>query len=183
VDGSGAPSQVTKFPTHPVRYLSISADGLMLFSYNGDLYTLREGQEPRKLDITLTKDKTVKDKIRRSVSLGATDIAISSNGKEVMINLSVTNTGKVAGKEVVQIYSTAPQSHLPRPDKELKGFAKTRLLQPGESETLNIVIPRDELKYYNESTHTWQLATGAYTFHVGANVNDIRGKANLTIEN
>lgn len=109
--------------------------------------------------------------------------SISSNGKEVMINLSVTNTGKVAGKEVVQIYSTAPQSHLPRPDKELKGFAKTRLLQPGESETLNIVIPRDELKYYNESTHTWQLATGAYTFHVGANVNDIRGKANLTIEN
>ena len=85
VDGSGAPSQVTKFPTHPVRYLSISADGLMLFSYNGDLYTLREGQEPRKLDITLTKDKTVKDKIRRSVSLGATDIAISSNGKEVAL--------------------------------------------------------------------------------------------------
>ena len=57
----------------------------MLFSYNGDLYTLREGQEPRKLDITLTKDKTVKDKIRRSVSFGATDIAISSNGKEVAL--------------------------------------------------------------------------------------------------
>ena len=85
VDGGGEPRQITKFPTHPVRYLSISADGVLLFSYNGDLYTLREGQEPRKLDITLVKDKTVKDKIRRSVSFGATDIAISPNGKEVAL--------------------------------------------------------------------------------------------------
>ena len=85
VDGIAPAKQITRFPTHPVRYLSASADGLLLFSYNGDLYTLREGGEPAKLDITLSKDKTVKDKIRRSVSFGATDIAASSNGKEVAL--------------------------------------------------------------------------------------------------
>ena len=85
LDANAAPKQITRFPTHPVRYLSISDDGLMLFSFNGDLYTLREGQDPVKLEITLTKDKTVKDKIRRSVSFGATDIAVSSNGKEVAL--------------------------------------------------------------------------------------------------
>jgi len=85
VDGSGAPLQITNLPTHPVRGLSISGDGLMLFSYNGDLYTLREGQEPRKLEITLLKDKTSRDKIRRSVNFGATELAVSSNGKEVAL--------------------------------------------------------------------------------------------------
>ncbi len=85
VDGTGEPKPVTHFPTHPVRYLSASADGLLLFSYNGDLYTLREGQEPRKLEISLIKDKTVKDKIRRSVSFGAVAIAASPNGKEVAL--------------------------------------------------------------------------------------------------
>ncbi len=77
--------QVSSLPVHPVRGLSISRDGLMLFSYNGDLFTMREGSEPVKLVITVTKDQTVKDVIRRSVSSGATDLAVSPNGKEIAI--------------------------------------------------------------------------------------------------
>ena len=85
LDLSSQPVQITSLPVHPVRYLSISSDGLMLFSYNGDLYTCREGTEPAKLQIGVSKDKLVKDKIRRTISSGASDIAVSPNGKEIAI--------------------------------------------------------------------------------------------------
>jgi beta-glucosidase len=65
--------------------------------------------------------------------------------------------------------------------KELKGFGKTKLLQPGESETLRIIIPKEELKYYDEAKHGWTLTAGTYTMNVGANVEDIRGKADVDV--
>ena len=103
-------------------------------------------------------------------------------GNDIVISVDVTNTGKVAGKEIVQIYSSVQQSNVPRPAKELKGFAKTKLLQPGESETLHIAIPKEELNYYDERQHGWRLASGTYTFHVGTNVNDIKGRLNVKID-
>lgn len=105
-----------------------------------------------------------------------------ATGNDIVISVDVTNTGKVAGKEIVQIYSSIQQSNVPRPAKELKGFAKTKLLQPGESETLHIAIPKEELNYYDESQHGWKLASGTYTFHVGTNVNDIKGRLNVKID-
>lgn len=105
-----------------------------------------------------------------------------ATGNDIVISVDVTNTGKVAGKEIVQIYSSVQQSNVPRPAKELKGFAKTKLLQPGESETLHITIPKEELNYYDESQHGWKLASGTYTFHVGTNVNDIKGRLNVKID-
>ncbi|MBO4673110.1 MAG: glycoside hydrolase family 3 C-terminal domain-containing protein [Bacteroidaceae bacterium] len=103
-------------------------------------------------------------------------------GNNIVVKTTITNTGKVAGKEVAQVYSSAPQSDLPRPSKELKGFAKTKLLEPGESETLRITIPKNELNYYDETTHGWALTTGTYTFHVGANVDDIKGKVEVEVK-
>lgn len=105
-----------------------------------------------------------------------------ATGNDIVISVDVTNTGKVAGKEIVQIYSSVQQSNVPRPAKELKGFAKTKLLQPGESETLHIAIPKEELNYYDERQHGWKLASGTYTFHVGTNVNDIKGRLNVKID-
>lgn len=105
-----------------------------------------------------------------------------ATGNDIVISVDVTNTGKVAGKEIVQIYSSVQQSNVPRPAKELKGFAKTKLLQPGESETLHIAIPKEELNYYDESQRGWKLASGTYTFHVGTNVNDIKGRLNVKID-
>ncbi|MDY6257719.1 MAG: glycoside hydrolase family 3 C-terminal domain-containing protein, partial [Bacteroidaceae bacterium] len=105
-----------------------------------------------------------------------------ATGNDIVISVDVTNTGKVAGKEIVQIYSSVQQSNVPRPAKELRGFAKTKLLQPGESETLHIAIPKEELNYYDESQHGWKLAPGTYTFHVGTNVNDIKGRLNVKID-
>ncbi len=100
----------------------------------------------------------------------------------IIIQTTVTNTGKVAGKEIVQVYATAPKGSVERPTKELKGFAKTKLLQPGESETLRITIPKEELSYYDETKHGWTLTEGTYTLNVGANVNDIKGKVNVEVK-
>lgn len=108
-------------------------------------------------------------------------IAVQENDN-VVVSVQVTNTGKVAGKEVAQVYITAPQSDVPRAAKELKGFAKTRTLEPGESETLRITIPKEELKYYDETKHEWALTKGTYIMNVGANVEDIKGKVNVEID-
>ena len=64
-----------------------------------------------------------------------------------------------------------------KPLKELKAFAKTRLLQPGEQETLRMVIPKKDLASWNETLHQWQTDAGTYTIQVGASSADIRGKA------
>ena len=85
LDGSCKPVQITNLPKHPVRGLSISGDGTLLFSYNGDLYTVRDGEQPKKLEITVAKDKIQKDKIRRTVNFGAVAIAASPNGEEVAL--------------------------------------------------------------------------------------------------
>jgi len=79
------PQQITAFSLHPVRNLSISADNTLCFSFNGELYTVREGEQPTKLAVTLAKDSQDREKIERSLRGGASDIAISPNGKEVAI--------------------------------------------------------------------------------------------------
>ena len=104
------------------------------------------------------------------------------NGDQVNVEVTVRNTGSVAGKEVAQVYVSAPKNkHMDKPVKELKGFAKTRLLQPGESQTLRISIARSELASWNETTHEWQVDSGTYTLQVGGSSADIRGKAKITL--
>ena len=85
VDAPASAQQLTFLPIHPVRYLSIASDGTMAFSYNGELYTFREGTAPVKLQITVTKDLPRKDKIRRKVMGGARDLSVSPNGNEVAV--------------------------------------------------------------------------------------------------
>ena len=107
---------------------------------------------------------------------------VTQENGNVVVSVQVTNTGKVAGKEIAQIYVTAPKTGLPRAARELKGFAKTRTLRPNESETLRITIPKEDLRYYDETAHDWALTKGTYTLHVGASVNDIRGHATITLD-
>ncbi len=102
-------------------------------------------------------------------------------GDNIVLLTTITNTGKVAGKETAQVYASAPKNEVERPVKELKGFGKTRLLQPGESETLRIIIPIDELNYWDEAKHGWARSMGTYTLNVGASVEDIRGKVDVNI--
>ena len=104
------------------------------------------------------------------------------DGDNVIANVTVTNTGKKAGKETVQIYVAAPKSKsMEKPLKELKSFAKTRLLQPGESQTLQIAIPKSELASWDEGSHKWVVDNGTYTIMVGASSTDIRSRLKIEL--
>jgi beta-glucosidase len=108
---------------------------------------------------------------------------VTVEGDRIIIETTITNTGSVAGKEIVQTYVSAPENKaLPKPVKELKAFAKTRQLQPGESQTLRMDISRNDLASWDESKHGWQVDAGTYTVFVAANAADLRGKATFKID-
>ena len=91
--------------------------------------------------------------------------------------ITVTNTGKVSGREVVELYVATPAGGLEKPSRELKAFAKTKLLAPGESETLTMKVSAYELASFNEDHSTWETAAGTYQVLFGASVTDIRCRA------
>lgn len=91
---------------------------------------------------------------------------------DIQISVTVKNTGKTAGKEVVQVYVSAPGKDMDKPARELKGFAKTRLLQPGETKTVSITIPYGELASFNEKESRWQVEGGNYQFLIAKNAAD-----------
>ncbi len=99
----------------------------------------------------------------------------------VEVSLSVKNTGDVAGKEVAQVYVAAPKGRIEQPRHELKGFAKTRELKPGESQTLTVEIERRLLTSFDEQGSQWLGEAGIYTFNVGASSRDIRLSAPLKL--
>ncbi|MCR4825317.1 MAG: PDZ domain-containing protein [Bacteroidales bacterium] len=77
--------QLTFAEKDPVRYISVSADGLISYSQNGELYTLREGGQPRRLEISVIRDENERDLVKNSYTGGATDMAVSPDGKEVAV--------------------------------------------------------------------------------------------------
>lgn len=95
--------------------------------------------------------------------------------------ITVTNTGKVAGREVVEIYVSAPSGNLEKPARELKAFAKTKLLAPGESETLTMKVSTYELASFNDEHSAWEAAAGNYQVLFGASVADIRATASFRL--
>ena len=107
--------------------------------------------------------------------------AVKKQGDDIIVSVSIRNTGKVAGKEVAQVYVAAPEVNIEKPSKELKAFAKTRTLQPGESQTLQMTIHKRDLASFDEAGSQWIAEAGTYTFCVGRNVEDITATASLTI--
>lgn len=91
------------------------------------------------------------------------------------ITVDVRNTGKFAGKEVVQLYVSAPDNvKMNKPDKELKAFAKTKELEPGETVNVTMKVNAADLASYDEAASSWVVDGGSYKFLIGASSRDIK---------
>ena len=96
------------------------------------------------------------------------------------MSLTVTNTGKAAGREVVQLYLSAPGKIASKPAIELKGFAKTKTLKPGESQLVTFTLTPRDFTSFDEASSSWVAEAGTYTVKVGASSEDIRQTATIT---
>jgi beta-glucosidase len=101
---------------------------------------------------------------------------------EITATLDVKNSGKAAGKEIVQLYIAAPARKLDKPEMELKSFAKTRLLSPGESQTLTFVLKPRQLSSFDPVASSWIAEAGKYEVRVGASSRDIRQTASFSLD-
>jgi len=106
------------------------------------------------------------------------DHATGSN--TVDISLDITNHGAVAGREVAQIYLSAPKSTLDKPAEELKAFGKTKELQPGEKQTLHFSLTAGDLASFDPGASAWIADAGSYTVKAGASSEDIRETADFS---
>jgi beta-glucosidase len=104
------------------------------------------------------------------------------NGK-ITVTVDVKNSGTVAGKEVTELYLTAPAVKLDKPSLELKGFAKTRLLKPGESQTLSFEIDSRRLSSFDPASSSWIAEAGKYDVKIGASSKDIKLSGSFTLAN
>ena len=107
---------------------------------------------------------------------------VKATDKGFTATITVKNTGSVAGKESVQLYVAAPAGGLEKPAFELKGFAKTKELAPGESQTLTIDVCNYTLASFNEANSAWETAAGTYKVMFGANAADIRGTGTYKVK-
>ena len=108
--------------------------------------------------------------------------SVKVSGEKVSVSVTVKNTGSVSGKEVAQVYVTAPAGQLEKPAQELKAFAKTRELRPGESQTLTMELQRRDLASYDEARSQWLTEAGQYVFRIGASSRDIRQTVKVNIK-
>ncbi len=111
------------------------------------------------------------------------DFKLSADTFSDSITASVTvkNTGSVAGKETVQFYVSKPDGVNEQAKCELCGFGKTKLLEPGASETINVTITKDELKTYMTSDSEWVIEAGEYKLSVAASVADIKTEKSFKV--
>lgn len=103
-----------------------------------------------------------------------------TEGETVTVTVPVTNTGKVAGAEVVQLYISDDKASVLRPVKELKGFRKV-FLQPGETQEVTFTIDADDLKYFDDNKHEWVAEPGSFKALVGSSSTDIRAKVPFSL--
>ena len=97
------------------------------------------------------------------------------------VTVQVKNKGSVPGKEVVELYLSAPISGVEKPAQELKGFAKTQLLKPGESETLYFELNKRSLASFQSGSSAWVADKGDYQVRIGASSKDIRLKSSFNL--
>ena len=181
--------------TFPINYMDILTS--YTFPYNWEMTKGRKG-ERKNVDYTqyyegidvgyrhFQSDPDVEVSYPFGYGMSYTTFAygkpsVKATADGIKATVTVTNTGKVTGREIVELYVAAPSGGLEKPARELKAFAKTKLLAPGESETLTMKITAYELASFNDEHSAWETAAGTYQVLFGASVTDIRAKASFRL--
>jgi beta-glucosidase len=114
-------------------------------------------------------------------SFAYSDLELEQDAAGVTAHLTVTNTGDRAGREVVQFYVAKPDSAVSRPPRELKGFTGVTL-EPGRSERVRVLLPREDLAYWEVRADRWVVEGGEYVVSAGASSRDLRATAAIEVE-
>ena len=109
------------------------------------------------------------------------DFRIRQDNDRLYAEVTLTNTGSCSGRETVQVYAGLPESRIARPSIELKGFTTVEL-SPGETRTVIVEIPLEDLKYWDVQEHSRLLETGVYTLYAASSSQDLRLKAQIALE-
>jgi beta-glucosidase len=111
------------------------------------------------------------------------DLEVEEEDGVYTIKVDVKNTGKRAGRNVVELFVAAPNSKkLNKPEKELRNYAKTKLLQPGEEETVTMTVKTSDLASFNEKASAWKTDAGVYTFMICSSANTVEAKATAKVK-
>lgn len=191
--------------TFPMQYMDVPSAANFPYDYEADPEQIINGiftnrglkHEQRNVDYTEyaegifvgyryfdTYNKTVSYPFGYGLSYSQFELknpSVQQTTEGYSISIDVTNVGNVAGKEVVQLYIKAPESNLAKPKKELKAFAKTKLLQAGEKQTLSMTIKPDDIASFDESQNAWVTATGHYKIEIGNSIANIECHTELII--
>ena len=116
-------------------------------------------------------------------TFGYDNLKVTEANSIYTIKVDVTNTGDKAGRNVVELFVAAPNSKKAnKPEKELRNYAKTKLLQPGETETVTMTVATEDLASFNDKVSAWKTDAGAYTFMICSSVSDVEAKATVKVK-
>jgi len=202
---SGAVNPSGKLPmTFPVNYMDVASSANFPYDYKADAKTIlssisnhEKDLQVRNVDYTTYQEDifvgyryfdTFGKKVSYPFGYGLSyttfnyDNAMVKETRESFeVSVTVKNTGTATGKEVVQLYVAAPASKLVKPAKELKAFAKTELLTPGQTQTLTMRIAKKELASFDPDQLTWIADAGTYDILIGSSSGDIKQRLQVTL--
>ena len=116
-------------------------------------------------------------------TFGYDNMNVSEANGVYTVKVDVKNTGKKAGRNVVELFVAAPNSKkLNKPEKELRNYAKTHLLLPGQTETVTMTVAIEDLASFNEKASAWKTDAGIYTFMICSSANDVEAKATAKVK-
>ena len=111
------------------------------------------------------------------------DLEVNEENGVYTVKVDVKNTGDKAGRNVVELFVAAPNSKKAnKPEKELRNYAKTKLLEPGEEETITMKVTAEDLASFNEKASAWKTDAGVYTFMICSSANDVEAKATAKVK-
>ncbi|MBR5687793.1 MAG: glycoside hydrolase family 3 C-terminal domain-containing protein [Prevotella sp.] len=116
-------------------------------------------------------------------TFGYENMSVTEANGVYTVKVDVKNTGDKAGRNVVELFVAAPDSKkVNKPEKELRNYAKTRLLQPGQMETVTMTVATEDLASFNEKASAWKTDAGVYTFMICSSANDVEAKATAKVK-